>query len=115
RLSGSGVDNEKNPVGSFLFAGQRGVGKTEVTNQFANCMVVEFIRFDMSEYVERLAVSRLMGAPPGYVGFDQGGLLSEAVIKNPDAVVLMYEIENAHPDIYNILLQVMVHGTLTDN
>jgi len=115
RLSRSGLANEDKPVGSFLFAGPTGVGKTEVTKQLAKCMGVEFIRFDMSEYVERHAVSRLIGAPPGYVGFEQGGLLTEAVIKNPHAVVLFDEIEKAHPDIYNILLQVMDHGTLTDN
>jgi ATP-dependent Clp protease ATP-binding subunit ClpA len=115
RLSRSGLANEEKPVGSFLFAGPTGVGKTEVTKQLAKCMGVEFIRFDMSEYVERHAISRLIGAPPGYVGFEQGGLLTEAVIKNPHAVVLLDEIEKAHPDIYNILLQVMDHGTLTDN
>jgi len=115
RLSRSGLANEEKPVGSFLFAGPTGVGKTEVTKQLAKCMDVEFIRFDMSEYVERHAISRLIGAPPGYVGFEQGGLLTEAVIKNPHAVVLLDEIEKAHSDIYNILLQVMDHGTLTDN
>ncbi|MEH6732466.1 MAG: ATP-dependent Clp protease ATP-binding subunit ClpA [Pseudoalteromonas distincta] len=115
RLSRSGLSSEEKPVGSFLFAGPTGVGKTEVTKQLAKCMGVEFIRFDMSEYVERHAISRLIGAPPGYVGFEQGGLLTEAVIKNPHAVVLLDEIEKAHPDIYNILLQVMDHGTLTDN
>ena len=115
RLSRSGLANEDKPVGSFLFAGPTGVGKTEVTKQLAKCMGVELIRFDMSEYVERHAVSRLIGAPPGYVGFEQGGLLTEAVIKNPHAVVLLDEIEKAHSDIYNILLQVMDHGTLTDN
>ena len=115
RLSRSGLTSEEKPVGSFLFAGPTGVGKTEVTKQLAKCMGVEFIRFDMSEYVERHAISRLIGAPPGYVGFEQGGLLTEAVIKNPHAVVLLDEIEKAHPDIYNILLQVMAHGTLTDN
>ncbi|MGO2012607.1 MAG: ATP-dependent Clp protease ATP-binding subunit ClpA [Pseudoalteromonas sp.] len=115
RLSRSGLANEDKPIGSFLFAGPTGVGKTEVTKQLGKCMGVEFIRFDMSEYVERHAVSRLIGAPPGYVGFEQGGLLTEAVIKNPHAVVLLDEIEKAHSDIYNILLQVMDHGTLTDN
>ncbi|MFC0116773.1 ATP-dependent Clp protease ATP-binding subunit ClpA [Pseudoalteromonas xiamenensis] len=115
RLSRSGLANEDKPIGSFLFAGPTGVGKTEVTKQLAKCMGVEFIRFDMSEYSERHAVSRLIGAPPGYVGFEQGGLLTEAVIKHPHAVVLLDEIEKAHPDIYNILLQVMDHGTLTDN
>ena len=115
RLSRSGLSSEEKPVGSFLFAGPTGVGKTEVTKQLAKCMGVEFIRFDMSEYVERHAISRLIGAPPGYVGFEQGGLLTEAVIKNPHAVVLLDEIEKAHSDIYNVLLQVMDHGTLTDN
>ncbi|PHI38394.1 ATP-dependent Clp protease ATP-binding subunit ClpA [Pseudoalteromonas sp. GCY] len=115
RLSRSGLANEDKPVGSFLFAGPTGVGKTEVTKQLAKCMGIEFIRFDMSEYSERHAVSRLIGAPPGYVGFEQGGLLTEAAIKHPHAVVLLDEIEKAHPDIYNILLQVMDHGTLTDN
>ncbi|MCF6436214.1 MULTISPECIES: ATP-dependent Clp protease ATP-binding subunit ClpA [Pseudoalteromonas] len=115
RLSRSGLANEDKPIGSFLFAGPTGVGKTEVTKQLAKCMGVEFIRFDMSEYSERHAISRLIGAPPGYVGFEQGGLLTDAVIKHPHAVVLLDEIEKAHPDIYNILLQVMDHGTLTDN
>ena len=114
-LSRSGLGNEKKPIGSFLFAGPTGVGKTEVTQQLAKIMGVELIRFDMSEYMERHAVSRLIGAPPGYVGFDQGGLLTDAVIKNPYSVVLLDEIEKAHSDIYNILLQVMDHGTLTDN
>ncbi|WP_419147095.1 ATP-dependent Clp protease ATP-binding subunit ClpA [Pseudoalteromonas 'SMAR'] len=115
RLSRSGLANEDKPVGSFLFAGPTGVGKTEVTKQLAKCMGIEFIRFDMSEYSERHAVSRLIGAPPGYVGYEQGGLLTDSVIKHPHAVVLLDEIEKAHPDIYNILLQVMDHGTLTDN
>jgi ATP-dependent Clp protease ATP-binding subunit ClpA len=115
RLSRSGLANEDKPIGSFLFAGPTGVGKTEVTKQLAKCMGVEFIRFDMSEYSERHAVSRLIGAPPGYVGYEQGGLLTDAVIKHPHSVVLLDEIEKAHPDIYNILLQVMDHGTLTDN
>ncbi|MEQ3515072.1 ATP-dependent Clp protease ATP-binding subunit ClpA [Pseudoalteromonas sp. BZB3] len=115
RLSRSGLSNEDKPIGSFLFAGPTGVGKTEVTKQLAKCMGVEFIRFDMSEYSERHAVSRLIGAPPGYVGYEQGGLLTDSVIKHPHAVVLLDEIEKAHPDIYNILLQVMDHGTLTDN
>ncbi|RDV26167.1 ATP-dependent Clp protease ATP-binding subunit ClpA [Alteromonas aestuariivivens] len=114
-LSRAGLGNEKKPIGSFLFAGPTGVGKTEVTQQLAKIMGVELIRFDMSEYMERHAVSRLIGAPPGYVGFDQGGLLTDAVIKNPYSVVLLDEIEKAHSDIYNILLQVMDHGTLTDN
>ncbi len=114
-LSRSGLGNEAKPIGSFLFAGPTGVGKTEVTAQLAKIMGVELVRFDMSEYMERHAVSRLIGAPPGYVGFDQGGLLTDAVIKNPYSVVLLDEIEKAHSDIYNILLQVMDHGTLTDN
>ena len=114
-LSRSGLGAETKPIGSFLFAGPTGVGKTEVTQQLAKIMGVELVRFDMSEYMERHAVSRLIGAPPGYVGFDQGGLLTDAVIKNPYSVVLLDEIEKAHSDIYNILLQVMDHGTLTDN
>ncbi|MBE0364176.1 ATP-dependent Clp protease ATP-binding subunit ClpA [Pseudoalteromonas ulvae UL12] len=115
RLSRSGLSSEDKPIGSFLFAGPTGVGKTEVTKQLAKCMGVDLIRFDMSEYMERHAISRLIGAPPGYVGFEQGGLLTEAVIKQPHAVVLLDEIEKAHSDIFNILLQVMDHGTLTDN
>ena len=114
-LSRSGLGAETKPIGSFLFAGPTGVGKTEVTQQLSNIMGVELVRFDMSEYMERHSVSRLIGAPPGYVGFDQGGLLTDAVIKNPYSVVLLDEIEKAHSDIYNILLQVMDHGTLTDN
>ncbi|WP_202942677.1 ATP-dependent Clp protease ATP-binding subunit ClpA [Alteromonas macleodii] len=114
-LSRSGLGAETKPIGSFLFAGPTGVGKTEVTQQLAKIIGVELVRFDMSEYMERHAVSRLIGAPPGYVGFDQGGLLTDAVIKNPYSVVLLDEIEKAHSDIYNILLQVMDHGTLTDN
>ena len=115
KMSRSGLREEDKPIGSFLFAGPTGVGKTEVTRQLALCMGVELIRFDMSEYMERHAVSRLIGAPPGYVGFDQGGLLTEAVTKNPHAVVLFDEIEKAHPEVFNLLLQVMDHGTLTDN
>lgn len=115
RLSRSGLAAEHKPVGSFLFAGPTGVGKTEVTQQLAKAMGVELLRFDMSEYMERHAVSRLIGAPPGYVGFEQGGLLTDAVIKHPYSVVLMDEIEKAHSDIFNILLQVMDNGTLTDN
>lgn len=115
RLSRSGLGNEQKPIGNFLFAGPTGVGKTEVTQQLAKIMGVELVRFDMSEYMERHAVSRLIGAPPGYVGFDQGGLLTDAVIKNPHCVVLLDELEKAHSDVYNILLQVMDHGTLTDN
>lgn len=115
RLSRSGLGGDNKPVGSFLFAGPTGVGKTEVTQQLAKAMGVELLRFDMSEYMERHAVSRLIGAPPGYVGYEQGGLLTEAVIKNPYSVVLLDEIEKAHSDIFNILLQVMDNGTLTDN
>ena len=115
RLSRSGLGNESKPIGSFLFAGPTGVGKTEVTQQLAKVMGIQFVRFDMSEYMERHAVSRLIGAPPGYVGFEQGGLLTDAVIKHPHCVLLLDEIEKAHSDVYNILLQVMDHGTLTDN
>jgi ATP-dependent Clp protease ATP-binding subunit ClpA len=115
RLSRSGLGNETKPIGNFLFAGPTGVGKTEVTAQLAKIMGVELVRFDMSEYMERHSISRLIGAPPGYVGFDQGGLLTDAVIKHPYCVVLLDEVEKAHSDIYNILLQVMDHGTLTDN
>ncbi len=115
KMSRSGLREEDKPIGSFLFAGPTGVGKTEVTRQLAMIMGVELIRFDMSEYMERHTVSRLIGAPPGYVGFDQGGLLTEAVTKNPHAVVLLDEIEKAHPEVFNLLLQVMDHGTLTDN
>jgi ATP-dependent Clp protease ATP-binding subunit ClpA len=115
KMSRSGLREEDKPIGAFLFAGPTGVGKTEVTRQLAHCMGVELIRFDMSEYMERHTVSRLIGAPPGYVGFDQGGLLTEAVSKNPHSVVLLDEIEKAHPEVFNLLLQVMDHGTLTDN
>jgi len=115
KMSRSGLGDERKPVGSFLFAGPTGVGKTEVTRQLALVMGVEFIRFDMSEYMERHTVSRLIGAPPGYVGFDQGGLLTEAITKHPHSVLLLDEIEKAHPDVFNLLLQVMDHGTLTDN
>ena len=115
KMSRSGLREEEKPIGAFLFAGPTGVGKTEVTRQLAMSMGVELLRFDMSEYMERHTVSRLIGAPPGYVGFDQGGLLSEAVSKNPHAVVLLDEIEKAHPEVFNLLLQVMDHGTLTDN
>ena len=115
KLSRAGLGQEGRPVGSFLFAGPTGVGKTEVTKQLAKLMGVELIRFDMSEYMERHTVSRLIGAPPGYVGYDKGGLLTESVNKNPHAVVLLDEIEKAHPDVFNLLLQVMDHGTLTDN
>jgi len=115
RLSRAGLGNDDKPVGSFLFAGPTGVGKTEVTQQLAKVLGVELLRFDMSEYMEKHAVSRLIGAPPGYVGYEQGGLLTDAVLKHPYAVVLLDEIEKAHEDVYNILLQVMDHGTLTDN
>ena len=114
KLARSGLRDEEKPIGSFLFAGPTGVGKTEVAKQLATIMGVEFVRYDMSEYMERHAVSRLIGAPPGYVGFDQGGLLTEAINKSPHAVLLLDEIEKAHPEIQNILLQVMDHGTLTD-
>ena len=115
KMARSGLGNELKPIGSFLFAGPTGVGKTEVTRQLAMIMGIELIRFDMSEYMERHTVSRLIGAPPGYVGFDQGGLLTEAVTKNPHAVLLLDEIEKSHPDVFNLLLQIMDHGTLTDN
>ena len=115
KLSRSGLSEEDKPIGSFLFSGPTGVGKTEVAKQLANVMGIELIRFDMSEYMERHSVSRLIGSPPGYVGFDQGGLLTEAVNKKPHAVLLLDEIEKAHPDLHNILLQVMDYGTLTDN
>jgi len=115
KMARSGLGDTRKPVGSFLFAGPTGVGKTEVTRQLAIALGIEFIRFDMSEYMERHTVSRLIGAPPGYVGFDQGGLLTEAISKHPHAVLLLDEIEKAHPDVFNLLLQVMDHGTLTDN
>jgi len=115
KMSRSGLGNPQKPIGSFLFSGPTGVGKTEVARQLAYTLGIELVRFDMSEYMERHAVSRLIGAPPGYVGFDNGGLLTEAVTKKPHCVLLLDEIEKAHPDIYNILLQVMDHGTLTDN
>ncbi len=115
KMARSGLGKPDKPIGSFLFSGPTGVGKTEVAKQLAFLMGIELIRFDMSEYMERHAVSRLIGAPPGYVGFDQGGLLTEAITKKPHAVLLLDEIEKAHPDIFNILLQVMDHGTLTDN
>ncbi|HZR01697.1 MAG TPA: ATP-dependent Clp protease ATP-binding subunit ClpA [Burkholderiales bacterium] len=115
KMARSGLGNPQKPIGNFLFSGPTGVGKTEVARQLAYVMGVELIRFDMSEYMERHAVSRLIGAPPGYVGFDQGGLLTEAITKHPYSVLLLDEIEKAHPDIFNILLQVMDHGTLTDN
>jgi ATP-dependent Clp protease ATP-binding subunit ClpA len=115
KMSRSGLGKPDKPIGAFLFSGPTGVGKTEVARQLAFILGIELIRFDMSEYMERHAVSRLIGAPPGYVGFDQGGLLTEAISKKPHAVLLLDEIEKAHPDIFNILLQVMDHGTLTDN
>ncbi|CAH0990323.1 ATP-dependent Clp protease ATP-binding subunit ClpA [Sinobacterium norvegicum] len=115
KLSRAGLQTGDKPVGSFLFAGPTGVGKTEVTKQLSKQLGVELIRFDMSEYMERHTVSRLIGAPPGYVGYDQGGLLTEAVSKAPHSIVLLDEIEKAHPDVFNLLLQVMDHGTLTDN
>jgi ATP-dependent Clp protease ATP-binding subunit ClpA len=114
KMARAGLGEEEKPIGSFLFAGPTGVGKTEVTRQLAMTMGIELTRFDMSEYMESHSVSRLVGAPPGYVGFDQGGLLTEAVTRNPHAVLLMDEMEKAHPDIFNILLQVMDHGKLTD-
>ena len=115
KMARSGLGEQRKPVGSFLFAGPTGVGKTEVTRQLAVSLGVEFLRFDMSEYMERHTVSRLIGAPPGYVGFDQGGLLTEAVSRHPHCVLLLDEIEKAHPDVFNLLLQVMDHGLLTDN
>ncbi len=115
KMSRAGLGHERQPVGSFLFAGPTGVGKTEVTVQLAKALDIELLRFDMSEYMERHTVSRLIGAPPGYVGYDQGGLLTDSVIKHPHAVLLLDEIEKAHPDVFNLLLQVMDNGTLTDN
>src|SRR5439155_994501 len=115
RLARAGLGQPEKPVGSFLFCGPTGVGKTEVAKQLAAALGVEFLRFDMSEYMEKHTVSRLIGAPPGYVGFDQGGLLTDAIRRTPHAVLLLDEIEKAHPDLFNILLQVMDHATLTDN
>ena len=115
KLARAGLRDGSKPIGSFLFAGPTGVGKTEVSRQLANVLGVELVRFDMSEYMERHTVSRLIGAPPGYVGYDQGGLLTEAVNKQPHCVILLDEVEKAHPDVFNLLLQVMDHGTLTDN
>jgi ATP-dependent Clp protease ATP-binding subunit ClpA len=115
KMSRSGLGKTDKPIGAFLFSGPTGVGKTEAAKQLAYIMGIDLIRFDMSEYMERHAVSRLIGAPPGYVGFDQGGLLTEAITKKPHCVLLLDEIEKAHPDVFNVLLQVMDHGTLTDN
>ena len=115
KLSRAGLKSVEKPDGSFLFSGPTGVGKTEVTKQLATVLGIELVRFDMSEYMERHTVSRLIGAPPGYVGYDQGGLLTEAVNKHPHCVLLLDEIEKAHPEVFNLLLQVMDHGTLTDN
>jgi len=115
KLARAGLREGEKPIGSFLFAGPTGVGKTEVSRQLANVLGVELVRFDMSEYMERHTVSRLIGAPPGYVGYDQGGLLTEAVTKQPHSIILLDEVEKAHPDVFNLLLQVMDHGTLTDN
>jgi ATP-dependent Clp protease ATP-binding subunit ClpA len=115
KLSRAGLGPIERPIGSFLFSGPTGVGKTELAKQMARILGVEFLRFDMSEYMEKHTVSRLIGAPPGYVGFDQGGLLTDAIRKTPYAVLLLDEIEKAHPDVFNILLQVMDHATLTDN
>ncbi|HLM46524.1 MAG TPA: AAA family ATPase, partial [Myxococcaceae bacterium] len=115
KLARSGLRAPEKPIGSFLFSGPTGVGKTELAKQLAAVLGVEFLRFDMSEYSEKHTVSRLIGAPPGYVGFDQGGLLTDAIRKHPYAVLVLDEIEKAHPDLFNILLQVMDHATLTDN
>lgn len=114
KMTRSGIGNDEKPIGSFLFAGPTGVGKTEITRQLSMILGIELLRFDMSEYMERHTVSRLIGAPPGYIGFDQGGLLTDAVLKTPHCVLLLDEIEKAHPDVFNLLLQVMDHGTLTD-
>src|SRR6516162_1865022 len=115
KLSRSGLGHPEKPIGCFLFAGPTGVGKTELAKQLAKTMGIEFLRFDMSEYMEKHTVSRLIGAPPGYVGFDQGGLLTDAIAKTPHSVLLLDEIEKAHPDVFNVLLQIMDHGKLTDN
>ena len=114
-MSKAGLRNKDKTIGSFLFSGPTGVGKTELAKQLANIMKINFVRFDMSEYMERHSVSKLIGAPPGYVGYDQGGLLTDAIDKNPFSVVLLDEIEKAHPDLFNILLQVMDYGRLTDH
>ncbi len=115
KLARAGLREPEKPIGNYLFAGPTGVGKTEVAKQLADTLGVELIRFDMSEYMEKHAISRLIGAPPGYVGFDQGGLLTDGVDQNPHCVLLLDEIEKAHPDVFNILLQVMDHGKLTDH
>jgi ATP-dependent Clp protease ATP-binding subunit ClpA len=115
KLARAGLKAAEKPIGSFLLAGPTGVGKTEVSRQLAKILGLELVRFDMSEYMERHTVSRLIGAPPGYIGFDQGGLLTDAVTKHPHSVVLLDEIEKAHPEVFNLLLQVMDHGSLTDN
>jgi len=115
KLSRAGLRTPEKPIGSYLFTGPTGVGKTEAAKQLAKTLGIEMLRFDMSEYMERHTVSRLIGAPPGYVGYDRGGLLTEAIAKTPHAVLLLDEIEKAHPDVFNVLLQVMDHGTLTDN
>src|SRR5205085_1307548 len=115
KMARSGLGNPDRPIGNFLLAGPTGVGKTEVTKQLAQLLGIELIRFDMSEYMERHTVSRLIGAPPGYVGFDQGGLLTDGVDQHPHCVLLLDEIEKAHPDLFNVLLQIMDHGKLTDH
>src|SRR5213076_593784 len=115
KLARAGLREPEKPIGCYLFSGPTGVGKTEVAKQLSVSLGVHLIRFDMSEYMERHTVSRLIGAPPGYVGFDQGGLLTDAITKHPHCVLLLDEIEKAHPDVFNLLLQVMDHGTLTDN
>src|SRR4029077_11890056 len=114
KLSRAGLREPEKPIGCYLFSGPTGVGKTEVAKQLANLLGIELLRFDMSEYMEKHTVSRLIGAPPGYVGYDQGGLLTETITKNPHSVLLLDEIEKAHPDVFNLLLQIMDHGTLTD-
>ena len=115
KLSRAGLREGEKPIGCYLFSGPTGVGKTEVARQLSESYGIKLIRFDMSEYMERHTVSRLIGAPPGYVGFDQGGILTDAVDQNPHSVLLLDEIEKAHPDLFNLLLQVMDHGKLTDN